>query len=159
MNGFTPVTYIEVKDTGDGRGKGAFATTERQSWSNEEGEKILPKGLILCMYEGEILTGRQATARINDWPPREEYMLFYRPPPHRREMCVDAYDQGNTARFINHSKTRANVKFFLLGADTDGSDPRPAVVTLRNIKHGEELLVDYGDRRPDAVKDSPWLKE
>jgi histone-lysine N-methyltransferase SETD8 len=36
--------------------------------------------------------------------------------------------------------------------------PHLIFVTTRDIKIGEELAYDYGDRSKDAVQSHPWLK-
>jgi SET domain-containing protein len=36
--------------------------------------------------------------------------------------------------------------------------PRLLIVANRNISAGEEILFDYGERRPEVIKQQPWLE-
>ena len=56
---------------------------------------------------------------------------------------------------INHSKHSANLVPRLI--EIHGT-PHICFFTKNNIKVGEELLYDYGDRSASAVHAHPWLK-
>lgn len=37
--------------------------------------------------------------------------------------------------------------------------PKLLLFAEKDIQAGEEILYDYGDRRPSALIDNPWLNE
>ncbi len=74
-----------------------------------------------------------------------------------KKLCMDATEEtGHLGRLLNHSVHRANcvpkVRVF-------GNSPRILLYAKRYIFKGEELLYDYGDRRPDVVNSNPWLSK
>ena len=58
-------------------------------------------------------------------------------------------------RLLNHSKTDNNVCTRIFPIK---DIPRLILVASRDIKVGEELLYDYGDRSKIALESHPWLK-
>ena len=71
-------------------------------------------------------------------------------------LSVDATeDNGRMGRLLNHSKNQANVitKFY----EVD-DHPYLCLVASRDIKVGEELQYDYGERSKEATQSHPWLK-
>ena len=56
-------------------------------------------------------------------------------------------------RLLNHSR-RGNCKTKVVGI---GNHPYMLLVAARDIKPGEELLYDYGDRSPESLSAYPWL--
>jgi len=70
---------------------------------------------------------------------------------------VDAtYNDGRPGRLVNHSRMKklANVNTKIV--DVEGT-PHLYLIAGRDIKPGEKLLYDYGDRSKDAVQSHPWL--
>ena len=68
---------------------------------------------------------------------------------------VDATKETNRlGRLINHSKC-GNCQTKL--HDIDGV-PHLILIASRDIKAGEELLYDYGDRSKASIEAHPWLK-
>lgn len=57
---------------------------------------------------------------------------------------------------MNHSKKKPNVlpKPVMI----DGS-PSVIFTANRDLEPGVELRYDYGERRPEVIKDNSWLKE
>ncbi|CDJ31562.1 SET domain-containing protein, putative [Eimeria mitis] len=77
-------------------------------------------------------------------------------------MSIDATEERiefGPARLINHSRKNPNLKPKAEAVDGDANDLRLFFVALRDIHEGEELLVDYGERDPEALKQNPWLNE
>lgn len=69
---------------------------------------------------------------------------------------VDATDEsGRLGRLINHSRN-GNCHTKLI--DIKGR-PYLILVASRDVKDGEELLYDYGDRRKSSIAAHPWLRE
>lgn len=70
---------------------------------------------------------------------------------------VDATkDNGRFGRLLNHSKTAANVVTKLLDVD---DHPYLCLMAARNIREGEELQYDYGERSKEAILSHPWLTQ
>ena len=69
---------------------------------------------------------------------------------------VDATKEDDSlGRLINHSRTNANLKS--QGIEVDDT-PHLIFYAIRDIKHGEELAYDYGDRSAASLRIHPWLK-
>lgn len=57
---------------------------------------------------------------------------------------------------MNHSQKRANAEIVKVAVD---KIPHVCLVASRDIDVSEEILFDYGDRRPEVTENNPWLKE
>ena len=69
---------------------------------------------------------------------------------------VDATKEDNTlGRLINHSRTKPNIRSLIIDVD---NTPHIIFYSMRDIKQGEELLYDYGDRSTASLTAHPWLK-
>jgi hypothetical protein len=62
--------------------------------------------------------------------------------------------RSRLGRLVNHSIENANLKAKVF--DHKG-EPRILFFAIKDINPGDELLYDYGERRPEVVKDFPWL--
>ena len=56
---------------------------------------------------------------------------------------------------LNHSKNQANAVTKFHEVD---DHPYLCLVASRDIKVGEELQYDYGERSKEATQSHPWLK-
>lgn len=63
-------------------------------------------------------------------------------------------DNGRMGRLLNHSKTLANVVTRLVEVD---GHPYLCLMAAREIRVGEELVYDYGERSREAMDSHPWL--
>ena len=63
-------------------------------------------------------------------------------------------NDGRMARFINHCKSHPNIKAKIF--EVDGK-PHLCMMASKNIKVGEELEVDYGERDKRVIGGNPWL--
>jgi len=112
-------------------GKGVFATTH------------IPKGTRLIEYKGERLTEAQVDRRYakDDNPHTFLFSLD-------DGMVIDATNQGNSARWINHSCAP--------NCEAVDDKDRIYIETLRAIRPGEELSYNYGieleERHTPALK-------
>ena len=90
----------------EGKGKGVVATRRCQT------------GEVVCDYHGRVITAKEGQS-IHQSTSEEEtgYMFFFT--NHKGQpMCIDAHsaicqchpDMQTVGRFINHSKSRANLK-------------------------------------------------
>jgi histone-lysine N-methyltransferase SETD8 len=134
---------LEVKDTID-KGRGVFAT------------EALKRGDFVLEYSGELLSGREARERdlaySHDYS-LGSYLYFFK--WKNQTFCVDSsVDNGRLGRLVNHSIENANLKAKVF--DHKG-EPRILFFAIKDINPGDELLYDYGERRPEVVKDFPWL--
>ena len=69
---------------------------------------------------------------------------------------IDAtQESGKLGRLLNHSKTSGNCHTKLVDVN---NHPYLILAALRDIKSGEELMYDYGDRSKNALEAHPWLK-
>lgn len=70
--------------------------------------------------------------------------------------CVDATNESHyKGRLINHSFFTPNLKIKVVDFGDKGF--HLCLFALRDIKRGEELLYDYGDRSAKSRIANPWL--
>lgn len=62
-------------------------------------------------------------------------------------------ETGRLGRLINHSRNGNLVTRTILV----NGQPRLALLAKVDIKKGEELLYDYGDRSKESLENHPWL--
>ena len=68
---------------------------------------------------------------------------------------IDASQEtGRFGRLVNHSIVAANVDVKVVVVD---NVPRLILFASRDIKTGEEILYDYGERDPEIRAANPWL--
>ncbi|HKQ53354.1 MAG TPA: SET domain-containing protein [Pyrinomonadaceae bacterium] len=87
--------------------------------------RAIPRGEKIIEYVGPVITSEEADRRGGKY-------LFELDKDH----AVDGRARSNTARYINHS-CRPNAKGYTTGR-------RIWIWSLRNIKPGEEITIDYG---------------
>lgn len=69
---------------------------------------------------------------------------------------VDATKESDRlGRLLNHSRTDANCATRLVSIK---DKPYLILETVRDVKAGEELLYDYGERSKDVLQHHQWLK-
>ncbi|XP_042661032.1 N-lysine methyltransferase KMT5A isoform X2 [Tyto alba] len=128
----------------DGKGRGVIAT------------KHFNRGEFVVEYHGdliEITDARKREAVYAQDPSTGCYMYYFQ--YLSKTYCVDATKETNRlGRLINHSKC-GNCQTKL--HDIDGV-PHLILIASRDIKAGEELLYDYGDRSKASIEAHPWLK-
>ncbi|XP_075033498.1 N-lysine methyltransferase KMT5A isoform X2 [Mixophyes fleayi] len=127
-----------------GKGRGVIATRNFQ------------RGEFVIEYHGDLI-------EITDAKRREEfyaqdsstgcYMYYFQ--YLNKTYCVDATKESNRlGRLINHSKTgNCHTKLHNI-CDV----PHLILIASRDIRSGEELLYDYGDRSKSSIEAHPWLK-
>ncbi|CBZ50670.1 putative SET domain-containing protein [Neospora caninum Liverpool] len=113
-------------------------------------------------YKGELCSEREAREREQRYNrskvPMGSFMFYFK--NGSRMMAIDATDEKQDfgpARLINHSRRNPNMTPRAITMGDFNSEPRLIFVARRNIEQGEELLVDYGERDPDVIKEHPWL--
>ena len=101
-------------------GQGAFATRDI-----EKGERIVE-------YLGERLTHAVADARYDDHAADAHHTFLFSV---NRSVVIDAYVDGNDARFINHSCDP--------NCESEIERGRVFIDAIKAIRKGEELTYDY----------------
>lgn len=118
--------------------------------------KSFKGGEYLLRYFGELITMEELDRREQRGPKRGCFYRFAFPLK-KKWYALDATIEDNTfARLSNHSRKKPNMR--PVAFDIDGT---PSVVFVANfdLEPGVELRWDYGERRPEVIKDNPWLKE
>jgi len=70
-------------------------------------------------------------------------------------VSVDATgESGRLGRLLNHS-VNGNCATKVISIK---DDPYLILVASKQIKPGEELLYDYGERNKEAIESHPWLQ-
>ena len=112
-------------------GKGVFAT------------RRIPKGSRIIEYKGRLITEAEADKRYGDDESNHTFLFLL-----ENDMVIDAYRDGNSARWINHS-CDPNCEPM-----EDGN--RLFIHAIRDIKAGDELSYEYNlvieDRYTPAIK-------
>jgi SET domain-containing protein len=101
-------------------GKGAFATR-----TIEKGERIIE-------YLGERLTHAQSDARYDDHAGGAHHTFLFNV---NRSTVIDAYVDGNDARFINHACDP--------NCESEIERGRVFIDAIKRIRKGDELFYDY----------------
>ncbi|XP_029441726.1 histone-lysine N-methyltransferase EHMT2 [Rhinatrema bivittatum] len=113
--------------------------TAKMGWGVRALQSI-PQGTFICEYVGELISDAEADVREDD------SYLFDLDNKDGEVYCIDARYYGNVSRFINHlcDPNIIPVRVFMLHQDL--RFPRIAFFSSRDIRAGEELGFDYGDR-------------
>ncbi|EAA20652.1 SET domain, putative [Plasmodium yoelii yoelii] len=122
-------------------------------------------------YVGELLTHNEAMEREQIYIKNKKkgcYMFYFK--HENKRYCIDGTEESidaainytnkkyflrSFARLVNHSKKNSNLIPKVLTVDFL---PRLFFIASRDIQKGEELLIDYGERNREIIKDNEWLK-
>ena len=99
-------------------GKGVFAT------------KLIRKGTRIIEYKGKRISENAADEKYGDDEGTHTFLFLL-----DNQIVIDANDDGNSARWINHS-CDAN-------CDANEENGRMFIDAIRDIQPGEELTYDY----------------
>ncbi|MCD6734280.1 MAG: SET domain-containing protein-lysine N-methyltransferase [Burkholderiaceae bacterium] len=100
----------------------------------------IPAGTRLIQYKGKLLTHAESDELYGDGADTGHTFLFSL----NDDYVIDANQQGNSARWINHG-CAPNCEAVI--DEDDGGDPRRDRVfieSIRDIAKGEELTYNYG---------------
>jgi uncharacterized protein len=100
----------------------------------------LPKGTRVIRYRGKILTHDQANRRYGNDVDSGHTFLFTL----NEKYLLDANEEGNIARWINHSCSPNCQAWVIEHASKDPKRDQIVIETRRAIRKGEELTYDYG---------------
>lgn len=135
---------LEVQEV-EGKGRGVFA---KQDFS---------RGQFVCEYAGELISYEAAKEREKFYEGKTEfgcYMYYFT--FKNNKFCIDATKESDRlGRLLNHSRTDANCATRLVSIK---DKPYLILETIRDVKAGQELLYDYGERSKDVLQYHQWLK-
>eukprot|EP00127_Corallochytrium_limacisporum_P002544 Clim_evm101s128 gene=Clim_evmTU101s128 len=114
----------------------------------------IEKGEFVCEYSGDLIKRSEAFKREDEYGIMPEGCYMYYFSFNGKSWCVDATVEGRIGRLINHSRTGANVRTSCV---EHSGIPRLVFHAKRDIRRGEELLYDYGERRKDVLDSLTWL--
>ncbi|XP_073532291.1 N-lysine methyltransferase KMT5A isoform X2 [Phyllobates terribilis] len=126
------------------KGRGVIATQNFQ------------RGEFVVEYHGDLIETTDAKRREALYAEDSStgcYMYYFQ--YLNKTYCVDATKETNRlGRLINHSKNgNCHTKLHDIN-----NIPHLILIASRDIKAGEELLYDYGDRSKSSIEAHPWLK-
>lgn len=118
--------------------------------------KDFDAGDFVVEYSGDLLDVPTAKSRELEYtkdPSIGCYMYFFKCGD--KTYCVDATAESDRlGRLLNHSRNgNCTTKSLMVN-----EIPRLILIAKKNIKQGEELSYDYGDRSKEALEAHPWLK-
>ncbi|EZG79252.1 SET domain protein [Gregarina niphandrodes] len=144
---------VIIATNGD-KGRGVFAAS------------TIYKGDFVCEYKGMFCkTSALIKQREDRWErlQRGSYIFCYKSPIDGQLIGIDATEENveyGWARLVNHSHQHPNLEITLiknLRPTKDNNRYFLAFRAARDIMIGEELLIDYGERRKTILERNPWL--
>ena len=128
------------KSTLPGAGKGLFT------------DQDIPKGKIICEYEGEKITWKEAERRNEKNQGGYVYYIS-------EKSCVDAWHYKKTfGRYANDAAGIGRIKGFRNNSTYDVIRGKVYIRATRNIKAGSEIFVSYGRQYWNIMKQELGLK-
>lgn len=138
---------------------------------NEKGRAVyaaavIYKGDFVCEYKG-IFYSQYGIARAKEADytllGKGSFMFYFCNPLTGTTSCIDATAEDPSfgpARLINHSHRQPNLEATVVVPSDDSSHDRRARLIFfasRDIRIGEELLIDYGETKPETLRQNAWL--
>lgn len=100
----------------------------------------IPAGTRLIQYKGKLLTQAESDELYGDGADTGHTFLFSL----NDDYVIDANQQGNSARWINHGCAPNCEAVVDEDADGDRRRDRVFIESIRDIRKGEELTYNYG---------------
>ncbi|RZC37420.1 histone-lysine N-methyltransferase pr-set7 [Asbolus verrucosus] len=117
--------------------------------------KPFAKGDFVVEYSGDLIDLTEAKRREHKYAQDLSagcYMYYFR--HNNQQYCVDATaESGRLGRLVNHSRSG---NLITRTVSVDGK-PRLVLIAKDDIKEGDEITYDYGDRSKESLKHHPWL--
>ena len=121
-----------------------------------EASRPIPKGDFVVEYTGELVDAgsgyaMEVTYSMDMTKGSYSYYFTF----HSTKYCVDATEEsGRFGRLLNHSRKHPTcVPKVVEVAGT----PRLIFLAKHDIKAGQEITFDYGDRSKESLSACPWL--
>ncbi|KAH1011727.1 hypothetical protein HUJ04_001038 [Dendroctonus ponderosae] len=118
--------------------------------------KEFSKGEFVVEYSGELVDIMEAKDREEVYAQNETagcYMYYFK--HNGLQYCIDATKEtGRLGRLVNHSRSNPNLVTKTIMVD---KKPRLVLLAKDDIRKGEEILYDYGDRSKESLQHHPWL--
>ncbi|XP_031629507.1 histone-lysine N-methyltransferase PR-Set7-like isoform X2 [Contarinia nasturtii] len=113
------------------------------------------RGEFVIEYIGDLIEQNEADRREEIYAKDAAfgcYMYYFK---HKEQQwCIDATaETGKLGRLVNHSRNGNLVTKIV----TYKNRPHLVLIAKENIKEGEELTYDYGDRTRESLVNHPWL--
>jgi histone-lysine N-methyltransferase SETD8 len=113
------------------------------------------KGDFVVEYSGDLIDLNEARRRELQYAQDQNtgcYMYYFK--HNDQQYCVDATaETGRLGRLVNHSRN-GNLLTRTVSVD---NKPRLVLIAKDDIKAGDEVTYDYGDRSKESLKHHPWL--
>ncbi|KAJ8957938.1 hypothetical protein NQ318_001936 [Aromia moschata] len=113
------------------------------------------RGDFVVEYSGDLIDTIEAKRREEQYAQDQNagcYMYYFK--YNGQQYCIDATaETSRLGRLVNHSR---NGNLLTRTIILDGK-PRLVLIAKEDIKMGEEILYDYGDRSKESLKHHPWL--
>uniref|UniRef100_A0A3Q2T448 SET domain-containing protein n=1 Tax=Fundulus heteroclitus TaxID=8078 RepID=A0A3Q2T448_FUNHE len=112
--------------------------------------KDFARGAVVCDYHGPVVSAEEGRRVLEALQPGEgSYIFFFK--AGEQKLCVNSQvapcqchpDKATFGRMINHSTKKLNVKGMVFHVPGEAL-PVLLIKAARDIKAGEELLIDYG---------------
>ncbi|KAG9510520.1 ABC transporter G family member 23, partial [Fragariocoptes setiger] len=117
----------------------------------------ISKGSFVCEYAGDLITRREGEKREAFYARKGLGCYMFHFSHNSKAYCLDATKpSGRLGRLVNHSRKAPNCK---LETYCIGDTPHLILIAIRDIVCDEEILYDYGERRKQAIKENPWLRD
>ena len=121
-----------------------------------EASRPFSKGDFVVEYAGEVMdagSGHAMEATYSMDMTKGSYSYYF--PFNSKNFCLDATEEsGRYGRLLNHSRKHPTcVPKVVEVAGT----PRLIFLAKHNIKAGQEITFDYGDRSKKSLAHFPWL--
>jgi SET domain-containing protein len=108
--------------------------------------KAIKRGAKIIEYKGEIIEWKEYNDRVKK--NRDGYLFFV-----NRKKCIDAFSTPQyKARYANDASGISRIKNIKNNSEYDVFDDKCFIVSTRDIKAGEEILVNYTKEYWDCIR-------
>jgi SET domain-containing protein len=108
--------------------------------------KAIKRGAKIIEYKGEIIEWKEYHERVKK--NRDGYLFFI-----NRKKCIDAFSTPQyKARYANDAAGISRIKNISNNSEYDVIGDKCFIVSTRDIKAGEEILVNYTKEYWDCIR-------
>ncbi len=115
-------------------------------------------GEYVVEYCGDLISSEEAEKREYKYARDKRFGCFmYYFESRGKLLCVDATAESkHIGRLVNHSRKKSNLITKVIEIN---NIPHLVLLASKDIKCGQEMLYDYGERDPNVVHYNQWLKD